>query len=211
MTAGLTTSPLRCGLLLFLLLLLLLLLLRLRANRRKPGYSRAVDDLAIRIESRSMARTIPCLLGAVPVNDTVQVGAYGRALVEVAALIAICGDLAATAAHHRSFARPNGGKISDIAGREVILVLFGDVHVFLHVFRSHAKLDAGGIVELCPLVLSSLYQLVEDDAGDGSVSHSVSGVACGDVDVLVTTRILADVRHVVDRLHHLSRPSVLHA
>jgi len=132
-------------------------------------------------------------------------------LVDVAALVAIHGDLAAAAADYRSFARLDGGNITNISGREVIPVLLGDVHVFFHIFGSRAKLDAGRIVELCPLVLSPLYQLVEDYAGDGSVSHSVSRVTGGDVDVLVTARVPADVRHVVHRLHHLPRPVVLYA
>jgi len=95
-------------------------------------------------------------------------------LVDIAALIAIDGDLASTAANHRSFAGFDASDITDIAGREVILVLFGDVQIFLDVFRSRAKRDAGRIVELCPLVLSPLHELVEDYAGDGSVGHSVA-------------------------------------
>src|SRR5882762_801717 len=109
MTGRLTASPLRCGLLRFLLLLP-----RLRANRRKPDYSGTVDDFAVGIEARSMARTVPGLLGIVPVDDTVQVSAYSRVLMDVAALIAIDGDLASTAADYRSFAGLDGGDISDI-------------------------------------------------------------------------------------------------
>jgi len=122
----------------------------------------------------------------------------------VAALIAINRDLAATAADYRSFARLDGGDITDITGREVVLVLFGDVDVFLDVFWSRAKRDARRVVEPCPLVLAPLHKLVENYAGDGSVGHTVSRIACGDIDVLVTARVPADVGHVVHRLDHLS-------
>jgi len=107
-----------------------------------------------------MARTIPGFLGIVPANDTVQVSANGRVLMDVTALIAIHGDLAAAVAYYRSFARLDGGNITNITGREVVLVLLGNVHVFFHVCRSRANLDPGRIVEACPLVPSSLHQLV---------------------------------------------------
>src|ERR1700686_1183791 len=100
MTGRLTTSPLRCALPRFLLLLLL----RLRANRRKPDYSGTVDDLAVRVEARSMARAVPAFLGIVPVNDTVQVRANCRMLVDAAAVIAVYGDLATAATDYGSFA-----------------------------------------------------------------------------------------------------------
>src|SRR3981081_593002 len=170
MTGRPTTSPLRCGLLRFLLLLLL----RFRANRRKPDYSGTVDDLAIGIEARSMARTVPGFLGTVPVNDTVQVRADRRALVDAAAIIAVHGDLAATAPNYRSLARLDGCHITDITHREVIPVLLGDVQILLDVFWCRAKRYAGRIVEFCPLVFSSLHELVEDYSGDGSVSHSIA-------------------------------------
>jgi hypothetical protein len=121
-----------------------------------------------------MARTVPGLLCIVPVDDTVQVSAYSRVLMDVAARIAIHSDLASAAADYRSFSRLDGGDITDVTGREVILVLLGDIQIFLDVFRSRAKRDARRVVELCPLVLSSLHKLVEDYPGDGSVSHSVT-------------------------------------
>src|SRR4030088_645172 len=169
MTERRTTSPLRCG-----PLRLLLLLLRLRANRRKPDYSGTVDDFAVGIEARPMARTVPGLLCIVPVDDTVQVSAYCRVLMDVAALVAIDGDLASTAADYRSFARLDDSDIADITRREVIPVLLGDVEILLDVFRCRAKRDTRWVVEPRPLVLSTLHKLVENYAGDGSVSHSVA-------------------------------------
>src|ERR1700693_3138709 len=138
MTGRRTTSPLRCGLLRFLLLLLLR---RLRANRRKPDYSGTVDDLAVRIEARSMARTVPRLFSVVPVNDTVQVSANGRVLVDIAAIVEIHGNLAATPTEYSSVPRLDGSDITDITCREVILVLLGDIQIFLDVFRSRAQRD----------------------------------------------------------------------
>jgi len=101
-------------------------------------------------------------------------GADGRVLVDVAAIIAIHRNLAASATDYRSFAGLDGGDITDITDREVILVLFGDVQIFPDVFRRRAKRDAGRIVELCPLVLPPLHKLIEDYSGDSSVGHSIS-------------------------------------
>src|SRR6202022_734688 len=137
MTGRRTTSPLRCGFLRFLLLLP-----RLRANRRKPDYSGTVDDLADGIEARSMARTVPGLLSIVPVDDTVQVSAYSRVLMDVASLIAIHGDLASTAANYRSFPRLDGGDITDVTDREVILVLLEESKILLDCLRCRAKRHA---------------------------------------------------------------------
>ena len=47
-----------------------------RASRSEPDYSGTVDDLAVRVETRSVARTIPGFLGAVPVDDAIEVCAY---------------------------------------------------------------------------------------------------------------------------------------
>jgi len=121
-----------------------------------------------------MARTVPGFLGIVPVHDAVQVSAYSRVLVDVAAIIAIHGDLASAAADYRSVARLDSSDVTDITGREVILVLLGDVQILLDVFRCRPKRNARRIVELCPLVLSPLHELVENDACNGSVSHSVA-------------------------------------
>src|SRR6185312_5749803 len=115
------------------------LLLRPRKNRRKLGDSRPVDDLAIRVETRSVAGTVPGLLGLIPVHDAVEMGAYRRPLVEAAILIAVDGDLPPTAANHSAIARLDRIDRGSLATGEVVLVLFGDVGVFLHVLGSGAK------------------------------------------------------------------------
>jgi len=125
-------------------------------------------------------------------------------LVDFAALITIDGNLPASAAHHCSFARFDVGDIAGITGGEPILVLLRDVCVLFQVLRSCAQSDPRRIVELCPLMLSALNELVQNDAGDRSVSHAVSRITRRNVDVLVATGILADIRHIVDRLHHLT-------
>src|SRR6185312_15805022 len=54
-------------------------------------------------------------------------------------------------------------------------------------------------------------ELVEDDAGDRPVRHPISRISRRDVDVLVATGVLSDVRQIVDGLDHLTRPAVLDA
>src|SRR4029079_11660144 len=135
MTGRLTTSR-RCFGSPRLLRLFLLHLLRRRAHRRKPDYSGAVDDLAARVESRSVRRTIPRFLGVVPSHDPVQVGAYRRALVNGAVLIAIYGDLSAAATDDGTFTRLDSRDVTEITGGEPVLVLLGGVRVLLHIVRS---------------------------------------------------------------------------
>src|SRR3954471_11248202 len=94
MTGGLTTSLLCCGLL--RPGLLRFLRLRLRLNRRKPDYSRPVDDVAIGIEARSVTRAVPGFFGVVPVHDAIEVCAHRRVKVNLAVLVAICSNLSAT-------------------------------------------------------------------------------------------------------------------
>src|SRR4051812_5593875 len=53
----------------------LLPLLRLRANRRKPDYSRTIDDVPVGIEARPVTRAVPRFFRVVPVYDAVQVRA----------------------------------------------------------------------------------------------------------------------------------------
>src|SRR5689334_8205621 len=86
-TARSTSLPLCCG----------ALLLPLRGNRRKPDYSGTIDDVAQRIEPRSVTRAVPGLLGTVPVHNAVKVGAHCGTLVDAAPLVAINGDFSSTA------------------------------------------------------------------------------------------------------------------
>src|SRR5437868_10897438 len=86
MTERNTSSLLCCG----------ILLLPFLIDRRKPDYSGAVDNVAVRIETRSMTRTIPTLLGVVPAHDAIEMGADGRMLVDGTALVAVDGDFSPT-------------------------------------------------------------------------------------------------------------------
>jgi len=95
-------------------------------------------------------------------------------LVNVAALVTVDRDFPSATADDRAFTGLDAFDIVDVASREPILVLLGDVDVFLHVLGSRPELDAPGIVEPGPLVLATLHQLVEDDAGDGAMRHSIS-------------------------------------
>ena len=67
----------------------------------------------------------------------------------------------------------NRRNVASGPAREPILVLLGDIDVFLQEFLGRAKLDAGRVVEFSPLVLASLHQLVENDSGNRSVRHSI--------------------------------------
>src|SRR5258705_2933610 len=129
----------------------------------------------------------------------------------VASIIAVHSDLSSASSKNSTFAGLDLVGPVDITLGEPILVLLGGVDVLLQVFRSCTKLDARRIVELGPLVLPTLHQLVEDNAGDSAVGHTVARVTSGDVDVLVAARILSNVGHVVDGLHHLARPPVVDA
>src|SRR6266566_4731728 len=121
MTASITVSLLRCA----------LLLPRFRRNRRKPDYSRPIDDLAVGIEARSMTRTIPRFFRVVPMNYAVKMSAHRRVLVDVAPLVAIHGDLASAATDDGSFTGFDRRNVARLAGGEPILVLLRDVGVFL--------------------------------------------------------------------------------
>src|SRR5215210_3260508 len=127
-----------------------------------------------------------------------------------AGIIAVDRDLSSSGAKHCSLAGLDLLEVAGVARGEPVLVLFADVQVLLQIFRRSAELDARRIVELGPLVLATLDQLVEDNAGNRAVCHSVPGVSGRDVDMLIAARISPDVGHVVDWLHHLTRPPILH-
>src|SRR4051812_46436912 len=184
---------------------------RFRKNRRKLGYSGPVDDFAVRIESRAVAGAVPGLLRTVPADDAVQMGADRRPLVDATVVVAVHRDLASTATDDRALAGLDRIDGRRFAASEVVLVLLGDVGVFLDVLRSRAQSNACRIIQLCPLVLAALNELVENDSGDGTVGHAVAGVSGSDPDVLIAARVLADVSHVVDGLHYLAGPAVVDA
>src|SRR6476659_4224393 len=194
MTEKSTALLFRCGLLLLLFL----------TDRRKPDYSRTVDDLAIRIKAGSMARAVPGFFGAIPMDDAVEVRADGGALMHIAPLVAIDSNFSPAAAKHGAFARFDGSDVTRLTRSEVILELLGDVHILPDVFGGSAEFDARGIIEPGPLVLAALHQFVENDAGDGAVCHPISGITGCDPDVLVSAGVLSDVCHVVDGFNDLA-------
>src|SRR6476469_7751166 len=119
-----------------------------------------MDDVAIWIEARSVARAVPCLFSLVPVDDAVEVSADGRAFVDVAVLVAVDGNLSPAASNDGTLARRDFADISDFALGEIVLELLRYVCILLHVLRSRAQSHARWIVELRPLVLPSLNQFV---------------------------------------------------
>src|ERR1043166_5846160 len=143
-----------------------------------------------------MARAIPGFLGTVPAHDAIQVGADSRPLVNSAAIVAIDGDLSTAATHDCSLAGLDRSDVVELAFREVVLELLGNIDVFSDILGSSAKLDARWIIKSGPLVLATLDELIENDAGDGAVGHTISRVASRDPDVLIAAGIFSDVGHV---------------
>ena len=66
---------------------------------------RPVEHLAVRIEARSVAGTVPALLGRVPVHDALQVRARRRALVHAPRLVLVDRDLVRAAPDDAALAR----------------------------------------------------------------------------------------------------------
>src|SRR5689334_20251445 len=95
MTARSTSSKDCCG----------LLLLPFLIDRRKPDYSRSVDDIAVGIEARSVARAIPAFFGMVPPHDAVEMRAHRGMLVDSATVISIHRELSSAATHNSAFSR----------------------------------------------------------------------------------------------------------
>src|SRR5262245_21038794 len=73
-------------------------------NGRQIDVCRTVRHLAMFVESRSVARAIPALLGAVPMNDAAEVRTNGGSLVDLAIAVAVAGDFVQPAAEHGSAA-----------------------------------------------------------------------------------------------------------
>src|SRR3954469_22372103 len=94
MTARSTSSPACCG----------LLLLPFPIDRRKPDDSGTVDDVAIRIEARSVTWAIPAFLGMVPAHDAIEMRTDCQMLVNSPAVISVHCDLSPAATYDRAFA-----------------------------------------------------------------------------------------------------------
>ena len=84
---------------------------------------RSVEHLAVRIEARSVAGTIPALLRGVPVDDALHVRARGRALVHAPRLVPVDGDLVRAAPDDAALARRDRRDVVDLAGRDVVAEL----------------------------------------------------------------------------------------
>src|SRR4051794_20842870 len=135
-TASATVLLLRCA----------LRLLPFPRNRRKLGYSGSVDDLAVWIEAGSVARAVPRFLRTIPANHAIEVGAYRRSLVDATVVVAIDGDLTSAATDDRALTGLDGVDGGRFAGGEIVLVLFGDVGVFLDVLGCRTQADTCWIV-----------------------------------------------------------------
>src|SRR4051812_43397244 len=105
-----------------------------------------------------MARTVPGFFGLVPVDNAVEMGADGGAFVDVAVLVAVHSDLSPPASNDGTLASRDLAKIVHFAFGEVVLELLRYVCILLHVLGGRAQSHARRIVELRPLVLSSLNQ-----------------------------------------------------
>ena len=95
--------------------------------------------------------------------------------------------------------------LRDVSAGHVIAHLRHHVRVLFHIIRHHHRREslAARVVEFLPRVFATQDQVANQHAGDRSVCDPVPGIAGRNVDVLVV-RIAADVRHRVDRLHHLT-------
>src|SRR5438105_10921785 len=91
---------------------------------------RAVQDLALGVEARAVARAVPALLCRVPADDALEVCAESAAVVHGPAVVAICRDLVNPAANDASLATRNV-VLARARRQKVLRVLNGDVDVFL--------------------------------------------------------------------------------
>src|SRR5439155_17043822 len=71
------------------------------ADRGQTAVRRAVDHVAEGVEPRAVQWAVPGAHGRVPLDHAAEVGASGRALVQVAFLVAVDGHLVQPAADHR--------------------------------------------------------------------------------------------------------------
>src|SRR5260221_14632159 len=72
------------------------------------------DDLALRVEPRSVTGTIPALLGGIPTDDALEVRAHRRVFMETAARVPVSGDLVHTAPDDATLAARNVSRVARI-------------------------------------------------------------------------------------------------
>ena len=97
----------------------------------------------------------------------------------------------------------------DFTRRRQVTILQRDVEIFLEECRGRAKRLACRIVQFRPRILPAGDQVGDEHARDRAVCHAITGVAGGDVRVVVA-RIDPDEGHRVDGLEHLARPAIQH-
>ncbi len=126
---------------------------------------------------------------------------------EVAALVAVHGDLAETAAQHRAFSRRNLVERGNVASLDPVSgEMRRHVQILFRELRDGAKRNALRIVDARPRIRVAANQVAEENAGHRPARHSVAGISGGDVDVLLIRRIGSDELDRIDRLHDLSGP-----
>src|SRR5687768_17119107 len=100
----------------------------------KAVAGRSIKDIAFAVEARSMARTIPRMLGGVPFDDATEVRADGRLFMQGPRVVTVDRHLGQAASKNRS------GAGSDVLGRVHLVasqplgILRGDIKLFLGEF-----------------------------------------------------------------------------
>src|SRR5690242_3720376 len=115
-----------------------------------------------------MARTVPTLLGRVPLDDTLEVRAHRGAVMERAALVAVRRDLVDAVPNDPPFAARDVRFVDEIGREEVLDVTDGDVGVLFGELldRVWRERHAAWVVNLLPGILASHDKIREEDAGD---------------------------------------------
>ena len=159
-----------------------------------------------------MTGAVPALLGRVPLDDALEMGADGGAVVERAAGVAEDGDLVHAVPNDPPLTAGNLGFVEAIGAEKVFYIVDGDVDVFPCELlqRFDRERNTSRVVDLLPGILASHDEIGEEDPGDGTVGHSLSRVAGGHVDVLGAVGVAADEGDVVVRLEDLPGPAVDH-
>src|SRR5688572_3922853 len=167
----------------------------------------AIEDLAISVEARAVARAIPGFLGMVPINDATEMRANRPALVPFASLITIDGNLFQTAADDCASSRSDRNLSGNVSAGGPIAILRRDVQVFFGKIFSRAERFSRRIVQSSPRILAALDQVGEQHARDGAVRDAVARVAGRDVNILLVHGIAANKSEAIDWFHHLAGPA----
>src|SRR5688500_16274876 len=104
-------------------------------------------------------------------------GADCGTLVNVALLVPIHGNLLRAFPDDRTRAGRNVTQAVDVSLRCPVGVLSSDVEVLLEELGSSAEGFSGRIIDPGPRILSPENEIRQENTGDRSVSHSVSGIA----------------------------------